>query len=122
MSTETVPSLLHSLGIQRRVLHALLMREIITRFGRENLGVLWLVAEPMLLPRPHLIEARTSAGRWRRQRVRPPGVLGHIEAGSGISSAGAVSGTQHDVVDVVGSRGGSDRSGSLLVDLDVPCR
>src|ERR1700738_5385250 len=24
------------------------MREIITRFGRENLGVLWLVAEPML--------------------------------------------------------------------------
>jgi capsular polysaccharide transport system permease protein len=41
-------SLLHSLGIQRRVLHALLMREIITRFGRENLGVLWLVAEPMM--------------------------------------------------------------------------
>jgi capsular polysaccharide transport system permease protein len=24
------------------------MREIITRFGRENLGVLWLVAEPMI--------------------------------------------------------------------------
>src|SRR3984957_3463642 len=48
MSTETAPSLLHSLGIQRRVLHALLMREIITRFGRENLGVLWLVGEPML--------------------------------------------------------------------------
>src|ERR1700682_1655300 len=24
------------------------MREIITRFGRENLGVLWLIAEPML--------------------------------------------------------------------------
>jgi ABC-type polysaccharide/polyol phosphate export permease len=37
-----------SLAIQRRVLHALMMREIITRFGRENLGVLWLVAEPML--------------------------------------------------------------------------
>lgn len=46
--TESTPSLLHCLGIQRRVLHALLMREIITRFGRENLGVLWLVAEPML--------------------------------------------------------------------------
>jgi len=30
------------------VLHALMMREIITRFGRENLGVLWLIAEPML--------------------------------------------------------------------------
>ena len=48
MTTESTPSLLHCLGIQRRVLHALLMREIITRFGRENLGVLWLVAEPML--------------------------------------------------------------------------
>lgn len=41
-------SLLRSLEIQRRVLHALLMREVITRFGRDNLGVLWLVAEPML--------------------------------------------------------------------------
>jgi capsular polysaccharide transport system permease protein len=41
-------SLWQSLRVQRRVLHALLMREIITRFGRENLGVLWLVGEPML--------------------------------------------------------------------------
>jgi capsular polysaccharide transport system permease protein len=41
-------SLLQCLRIQRRVMHALLMREIITRFGRENLGVLWLVGEPML--------------------------------------------------------------------------
>jgi capsular polysaccharide transport system permease protein len=48
MTIESSPSLLHCLGIQRRVLHALLMREIITRFGRENLGVLWLIAEPML--------------------------------------------------------------------------
>lgn len=37
-----------ALAIQRRVLHALLMREVITRFGRDNLGVLWLIAEPML--------------------------------------------------------------------------
>jgi len=48
MSIESTSSLMGSLGIQYRVLHALLMREIITRFGRENLGVLWLVAEPML--------------------------------------------------------------------------
>jgi capsular polysaccharide transport system permease protein len=48
MATESTPSLLHCLGIQRRVLYALLMREVITRFGRENLGVLWLVGEPML--------------------------------------------------------------------------
>jgi capsular polysaccharide transport system permease protein len=48
MAIETTSSLGHCLAIQRRVLHALLMREIITRFGRENLGVLWLVGEPML--------------------------------------------------------------------------
>jgi capsular polysaccharide transport system permease protein len=37
-----------SLAVQARVLHALMMREVITRFGRENIGVLWLFAEPML--------------------------------------------------------------------------
>lgn len=41
-------ALSRSLLIQGRVLHACLMREVITRFGRHNLGVLWLVAEPML--------------------------------------------------------------------------
>jgi capsular polysaccharide transport system permease protein len=48
MDVTSQLSLLRSLAIQRQVLHALMMREIITRFGRENLGVLWLVAEPML--------------------------------------------------------------------------
>jgi len=33
---------------QGRVLHALMLRELITRFGRDNLGVLWLVGEPMI--------------------------------------------------------------------------
>jgi len=41
-------SLIRSLAIQGRVLRALLLREVITRFGRHNLGVLWLFAEPML--------------------------------------------------------------------------
>ncbi len=44
---ESLVSFRRSLAIQRRVLHALLMREIITRFGRDNIGVLWLIAEPM---------------------------------------------------------------------------
>jgi capsular polysaccharide transport system permease protein len=48
MTIQSTPPLLHCLKIQRHVLHALLMREIITRFGRENLGVLWLAGEPML--------------------------------------------------------------------------
>jgi capsular polysaccharide transport system permease protein len=41
-------SFLSSLAVQRRVVGALLMREVITRFGRENLGVLWLIGEPMM--------------------------------------------------------------------------
>jgi ABC-type polysaccharide/polyol phosphate export permease len=36
------------MNVQRRVLWALMMREVITRFGRHNIGVLWLMAEPML--------------------------------------------------------------------------
>ena len=44
----SAPSLRDSLAVQMRVLHALMMREVITRFGRHNLGVLWLVGEPML--------------------------------------------------------------------------
>lgn len=38
----------YQLGIQRRVIWALVMREMITRFGREGLGVLWLVGEPAM--------------------------------------------------------------------------
>jgi ABC-2 type transport system permease protein/capsular polysaccharide transport system permease protein len=41
-------SIAKSWTIQRRVLGALLMREILTRYGRHNIGFLWLFAEPML--------------------------------------------------------------------------
>ncbi len=41
-------SILRSLTVQRRTLYALMMREVITRFGRDNLGALWLIAEPMI--------------------------------------------------------------------------
>jgi len=34
--------------IQTRVVGALMMRELITRFGRENIGFLWMMAEPVL--------------------------------------------------------------------------
>lgn len=37
-----------SIQIQLRVIGALLMREIITRYGRDNLGFLWLFFEPMI--------------------------------------------------------------------------
>lgn len=39
---------LQSLKTQGRVIGALLMREVITRYGRHNIGFLWLFLEPML--------------------------------------------------------------------------
>lgn len=37
-----------SLAIQGRVIWALLMREVLTRYGRHNIGFLWLFVEPMM--------------------------------------------------------------------------
>ena len=41
-------SLRRSFAIQLRVVGALLMREVITRYGRHNIGFFWLFVEPML--------------------------------------------------------------------------
>ncbi len=41
-------SLLESFRIQQRVIGALLMREVLTRYGRHNIGFLWLFVEPMI--------------------------------------------------------------------------
>lgn len=46
MPRET--SLFRSLQLQGRVIFALLMREILTRYGRHNIGFLWLFIEPMI--------------------------------------------------------------------------
>ncbi len=45
--TESV-TFVASAKIQRRIIGALLLRELLTRFGRNNIGFLWLFAEPML--------------------------------------------------------------------------
>lgn len=42
-------SLLEALDIQRCVIGALVLRELHTRYGRDNIGYLWLMAEPLLL-------------------------------------------------------------------------
>jgi capsular polysaccharide transport system permease protein len=47
MATSSI-SLRRSLAIQFRVIGALLMREVLTRYGRHNIGFLWLFVEPML--------------------------------------------------------------------------
>lgn len=43
-----ISTLGRSASVQWRVIHALLMREILTRYGRHNIGFLWLFVEPML--------------------------------------------------------------------------
>jgi capsular polysaccharide transport system permease protein len=35
-------------NIQARVISALMVRELVTRFGRENIGFLWIMVEPLL--------------------------------------------------------------------------
>lgn len=44
----TKDSFWHSLSVQVRVVRALVFREMLSRFGRSNLGFLWLFFEPML--------------------------------------------------------------------------
>ena len=48
MAAKTDQSLWEQARIQGRVLWALTMREIITRFGREGLGSIWLLIEPSM--------------------------------------------------------------------------
>lgn len=48
MASVAPPTLRVSLVVQRRVLGALLIRELLTRYGRHNIGFLWLFVEPML--------------------------------------------------------------------------
>lgn len=43
-----IKSFTQSLHIQKRVIGALLRREMLTRFGRNNIGFLWLFVEPMI--------------------------------------------------------------------------
>jgi capsular polysaccharide transport system permease protein len=47
--SQRQPSLALGLKIQLRVIGAIIIRELHTRFGRDNIGYLWLILEPMLL-------------------------------------------------------------------------
>ncbi|EXS68684.1 ABC transporter permease [Sphingobium sp. Ant17] len=48
MASSSLSKLRASWAIQVRVIHALMIRELITRFGRDNIGFLWIMAEPLL--------------------------------------------------------------------------
>lgn len=48
MSRVTLRKLQNGWSVQLRVIHALMIRELTTRFGRENIGFLWIMVEPLL--------------------------------------------------------------------------
>ena len=48
MAFQKIKEIGKSASVQWRVIYALLMREILTRYGRHNIGFLWLFVEPML--------------------------------------------------------------------------
>ena len=48
--------------IQKRVVGALLIREVYTRFGRESLGFAWIVGEPLIFAIPVLLMWRAIRG------------------------------------------------------------
>lgn len=58
--------------VQVRVIHALMIRELHTRFGRENIGFLWIMVEPLLF-------AGLVALVWRFMK-------GPVEHGMGIAA------------------------------------
>jgi capsular polysaccharide transport system permease protein len=43
-----IRELIRAFRLQGRVIHALILREIHTRYGRENLGFFWVLGEPLL--------------------------------------------------------------------------
>lgn len=46
---EQLGSLSVAFAVQRRVLVALMIRQLMTKYGRGNIGFLWIVLEPMIL-------------------------------------------------------------------------
>lgn len=88
-------SLYRSFLIQGRVIWALLMREIITRYGRHNIGFMWMFAEPMIFTLgiitlwsfvktghsdmpivPFAITGYSSVLLWRNMPGRTSGAIG----------------------------------------------
>lgn len=48
MRADKNPTFLDQLRLQGRIIWALTLRETLTRFGREGLGMLWMIAEPAM--------------------------------------------------------------------------
>lgn len=66
------------LRIQSRVIGALMMREMHTRYGRENIGYLWLILEPLFLATAiGLIHARSASHFGGDIKPVPAALIGY---------------------------------------------
>lgn len=63
-------SLLGAFQIQLNVIYALLMREILTRYGRHNIGFMWLFVEPMLFT----LGVTALFSTWRGDGIEARGI------------------------------------------------
>jgi capsular polysaccharide transport system permease protein len=62
MSSAGLHRLRKGWDVQVRVIHALMIRELTTRFGRENIGFLWIMVEPLLFAGLVALVWRVSKG------------------------------------------------------------
>ena len=54
MTDTSIAAFWKDLRTQRRVVGALIIREVYTRFGRENIGFAWIIVEPLMFALPVL--------------------------------------------------------------------
>jgi capsular polysaccharide transport system permease protein len=70
---------LQGLAIQRRVIAALVMRELYARYGRDNLGFLWLMLEPLMFAAGVIVLFRGMRGPFENNLpVVPIVFLGYL--------------------------------------------
>lgn len=63
---------LQGLKVQIRVIGALIMRELHTRYGRENVGYLWIILEPMLFAAGiGILHASAGSSEFSMTDIRP---------------------------------------------------
>ena len=115
-----------ALAVQRRVVGALVLRELHTRYGRENIGYLWLILEPLLLATAiALIHSRSPTHFGTDMKPVPFTVLGYCNFMMFRSmfnrSEGALEGNltllyhrQVTVLDVMLARGFLEAAGAIF--------
>jgi capsular polysaccharide transport system permease protein len=63
-------NLVNGAAVQFRIMHGLMVRDMMLRFGRDNIGFLWIIVEPMILTGLVLfMYAQIKAGYMQRTHV-----------------------------------------------------